>query len=530
MRRHRSLLVGAGLLALASLAAPPASSDTDPVADEPAWVLRSRTERLDPKEYAALCAARPAGAPGTRTLDLFPDVSVTAVADRVERDARGTVTWAGHVPGRPERTVLLTVTGACAPEARAASTAVDAVVTLGPYTYTLSAAPGRPGRVRIAEVDPGKRPQPVPDEVGAGGPAPGASPSGPATEPGGAAHPTPPPGPATEPAAAPATDPDPVVIDLLVGHTPKSAERIGGAAAMRARIALADAALDSALADSGVRASVDVVAVYEAAYDGSERAQEVYGRLADPDDRELGAPAAELRERHGADLAALLVTVPAGTSTGYGSLPQPPAATTDHQAYSVTDVDSVVDWFNFGHEVGHNLGLWHDRATLERQTGGLDYTRSLTTPYSTGWITADGRFHTLMAYGSSCPGECAPVNRYANTVRGWQGEPLGDAHNDNARVARWTAPIVAAYRTPATPVARHALTLAAAPATAGTVAPATWGPYRPGTEVTVTATPKKGHVFAGWELDGAALPHKGDTLALPMTKPHTLKARFSPAP
>ncbi|WP_406861844.1 M12 family metallo-peptidase [Streptomyces sp. HUAS MG47] len=507
MRGHSSSLAGATLLvlaALAALAAPPAASDTDPVADEPAWVLRSRTERLDPKAYAPLCAARAAGAPRVRTLRLFPDVSVTAVADRVERDARGTVTWAGHVAGRPERTVLLTVAGACAPDAGAATTAVDALVTLGPRTYTLSSAPGRPGRVRVAEVDPAKRPKPPTDEV--------------------KHHATagsePPPTPA-EPA-----EPAPVVIDMTVGYTPKAAERVGGEAAMRSRIALADAALDSALADSGVRASVDVVASYEAAYDGGEVAEDVYRKLSDPEDRQLGAPAAELRERHAADLAALLVAVPAGTSTGHGSLPQPPSATTDRQAYSVTDVDSVVDWFNFGHEVGHNLGLWHDRATLERQSGGVDYRRSLTTPYSTGWITADGRFHTVMAYGSSCPGACAPVNRYANTVRPWEGEPLGDAHNDNARVARWTAPIVAAYRTPATPVPRHALTLTAAPAAAGTVHPATWGPYRPTTEITVTATPAEGHVFAGWELDGRALAHKGTELTVPMTEPHTLKARF----
>ncbi|MFG2333665.1 M12 family metallo-peptidase [Streptomyces sp. NPDC048604] len=500
MRSHRSLLVGAGLLALASLASPPAASDTDPVADEPAWVLRSRTKPLDPKEYAPLCTAGPAGAPGVRTLELFPDVSVTAVADRVERDAHSTVTWAGHVPGHPERTVLLTVTGACAPDARAAATAVDAVVTLDPRTYTLSSAPGRPGRVRIAEIDPRKRPKPVPDEV----PAQGATPGEPPAE----------------------GEPAPVVIDMTVGYTPAAAERIGGAAAMRSRIALADAALDSALADSGVRASVDVVASYEARYDGSENAEDAYLKLKDPDEAQLGAPAAELRERHAADLAALLVTVPAGSSTGHGSLPQPPSASTDRQAYSVTDVDSVVDWFNFGHEVGHNLGLWHDRATLERQTGGLDYTRSLTTPYSTGWITADGRFHTLMAYGSSCPDACAPVNRYANTVRPWEGRPLGDARNDNARVARWTAPIVAAYRTPATPVERHALTLTASPATGGTVTPATWGPYRPTTEITVTATPAAGHVFAGWELDGRALAHKDPALTLPMATAHTVEARF----
>ncbi|HEY9375381.1 InlB B-repeat-containing protein [Streptomyces sp.] len=504
MRARRSLLVGAGLLALAALAAPPAASDSEPVPDDPAWVLRSRTERIDPRAYAALCTARPDGAPGTRTLDLFHDVSVTAVADRVERDLRGTVTWAGHVAGRPERTVLLTVTGACAPKARATSMAVDGVVTLGERSYTLSSAPGRPGRVVVTEEDPRKRPRAVADEAAAGSPPP------------------------RNPPGEPAAEPEPVVIDMVVGYTPRAAERVGGATAMRSRIALADATLDSALADSGVRASVDVVAVYEADYNGRERAGDVYRKLTDPYDRRLGAPAASLRKRHSADLAALLVAVPSGTSSGQGSLPSPPSPESDDEAFSVTDVDSVVDWFNFGHEVGHNLGLWHDRATLERHSGAFGYTRYLTTPYSTGWITPDGRFHTLMAYGSSCPGECAAVNQYSNTLRTWEGQPLGDADNDNARVARMTAPIVAEYRTPQTPVTRHALTLAAAPTTGGTVTPGTWGPYRPGTEVTVTAVPATGQAFAGWELDGRAHPRKAPTMAVTMDEAHELTARFKP--
>lgn len=507
MCARRSLLVGAGLLALASLAVPPAASDTDPVPEDPAWVLRSRTQRIDPHAYESLCTARTRdGAPGTRTLDLFHDVSVTAVADRVERDARGTVTWAGHEAGRPERTVLLTVTGACEPNARAASTAVDGVVTRGPLTYTLSSAPGRPGRVLVTEEDPRKRPLPVTDEVAAGAP------------------------PRGNPLGVPAAEPEPVVIDMVVGYTPRAAERIGGATAMRSRIALADATVDSALADSGVRASVDVVAVYEAPYEGSERASDVYRKLSDPYDRRLGAPAAALRERHAADLAALLVTVPAGTSSGQGSLPSPPTPTSDDAAYSVTDVDSVVDWFNFGHEVGHNLGLWHDRATLARQNVGRDWTRSLTTPYSTGWVTPDGRFHTIMAYGSSCPGPCAAVNQFSNTLRTREGQPLGDADNDNARVAALTAPVVAGYRTPEVPVTRHALTLAAAPTAGGAVAPGAWGPYRPGTEVTVTAVPAPGLVFAGWLLDGRAHPHKEPVIAVTMDAAHALTARFEPRP
>ncbi|MCY0929908.1 hypothetical protein OTB20_27700 [Streptomyces sp. H27-H1] len=79
---------------------------------------------------------------------------------------------------------------------------------------------------------------------------------------------------------------------------------------------------------------------------------------------------------------------------------------------------------------------------LDQQTGGADYRPYLTTPYSTGYITPDRKYHTLMAYSSACGGPCSAVNQYANTENTGDGQPLGDACNNNAAVARVTTPII----------------------------------------------------------------------------------------
>lgn len=242
---------------------------------------------------------------------------------------------------------------------------------------------------------------------------------------------------------------DPVIIDMIVGYTPAAVRRVGGEPAMQTRIRLAESYLNQALADSNVRASVDVIGTYNTDYDGDQTASVMLPKLSAPSDLQLGARAAQLREDYGVDLVSVVNDVPQGSS-GQASLPvpflKPGGVANDGEAFSVVDVSSIVNWYNFGHEIGHNLGLWHDRATLDEQSGGQDYTPYLTTPYSTGFVTRNRDFHTLMAYSSACGRPCSAVNQYSNTENTVNGQPLGNADNNNAAVARLTTPIVAGYR------------------------------------------------------------------------------------
>lgn len=502
-----------------ALAAPgphAAAADPRPPAGH---VLRSRTIALDLADYRWLCTSQPFGTPRRHTFEPFPDTSLEVVESGVERDAdHGAVKWSGEVakvngqtvrPGARHRVVLST-TGVCDAGATPASVGVDVLFDLGEKAYRIAQPRNEPGRLLVTEEDPDLHARPPQDD---------ADPQYDNPDPAVIAE-------ARRQLMTRAASAEPVVVDMVVGYTPRAEWGMGGEEGMLARIAFAETSINHAFADSNIRASVDIVATYKANYHApadQETATVVHGLLSNPKDPQLGAPAAALREKYGADLVSLMIEVPNGTSSGQGNLPQPPSEKTDSQAYSVVDYRTVALWYNFGHEVGHNLGLWHDRTTLDEQAGGADYRPWLTTPYSTGYITPDRRYHTLMAYSSACGGPCSAVNQYSNTENTWDGQPLGDAYNNNAAVARITTPLIAGYRAPAAgqPRLRYALTLGEG------LRPDTWGPYRPGTSIKVTATPPAGYRISAWELDGRRYAITASQVNVTMEAAHTLKAVFA---
>ncbi|WP_267242659.1 InlB B-repeat-containing protein [Streptomyces sp. PR69] len=497
-------------LPLTLTAAPAGAAASQP--EPPSEVLRSRNVPLDIATYRWLCRSDSFGTPQKHTFRLFHDVKVHAVADRVERDdAQSTVTWLGHVAHQPAQQVVVSTQGMCAEDADPAAVGLDAQFDLGERVYRISLLRNEPGRVLITEEDPDLREKPTGDDAD---PDFNSGSLDEIRE-------------AREKLMKRADSAEPVVIDMVVGYTPSAEWHMGGKQGILSRIQFAESAINRAFADSGVRASVDIVATYRAPYYGDETASTVHKRLSNPYDAQLGADAARLREQYAADLVGMIVKVPSGTSTGQGSLPMPPSEKSDSEAYNVTDVRSIVDWYNFGHEVGHNLGLWHDRTTLDEQTGGQDYRPWLTTPYSTGYVTLNRQHHTLMAYSSACGQPCSAVNQYSSPLNTWNGQALGDAHNDNAEVARKTTPIIAEYRTPAQPRTRYALTLTPSPSDGGSARPDTWGPYRPNTTVSVTATPAQGYRLIAWELNGQRHNITATQVSVTMDQPYTLKPIFT---
>ncbi|MFD5148925.1 M12 family metallo-peptidase [Streptomyces sp. NPDC058401] len=497
-----------------ALAAAPAHPAAEP--PKPGHVLRSRTVDLDLADYRWLCADQPFGTPRRHTFRPFSDTSLEVVESGVERDpAGGAVKWSGEVvkvDGHPvapgvQRRVVLSTTGVCDPGATPDTVGVDALFDLGARAYRIAQPRNEPGRLLITEEDPDLHVKPRQDD---------ADPQYENPDPAVIAE-------ARRQLMTRAASAEPVVIDMVVGYTPRAEWGMGGEEAMLARIAFAETSINHAFADSNIKASVDIVATYKANYYApadQETAPVVHGLLSNPREPRLGAPAAALREQYGADLVSLMIQVPDGTSSGQGNLPQPPSEKTDDQAYSVVDYRTVALWYNFGHEVGHNLGLWHDRTTLDEQARGADYRPYLTTPYSTGYVTPDRRYHTLMAYSSACGGPCTAVNQYSNTENTWDGQPLGDAYNNNAAVARITTPLIAGYRAPAQLRERHALTLGEG------LRPDTWGPYRPGTSIKVTGTPPRGYRISAWELDGQRYAITANQVNVTMDRAHELKAVF----
>ncbi|WP_030197484.1 reprolysin-like metallopeptidase [Streptomyces sp. NRRL S-87] len=474
------------------------------------WVVRSAVQRTDAKAFRSLCGEHREGAPERRTFPLFGrGKGFTAVEDFQRKEADGTVFWSGHDPKNAENTISVSVIGACTK----GPVTLSGVITEDFRDYAYQPLAGRPGWYELQEIDSLALPPSgqgvdtvtIPDKKPHRPHHPG--------------HPHHPP----KPGLRAATPNDPAAIDIVVAYTPAAVEVMGSVQAVQSRITYGVNQMNRALAFSNVPASVHVVNTYQTAPTNvpRENVNTLLAMISNPANTVLGATAAAQRNTYGADLVALLASVPFEDSSGAANLPDPgPSATTDANAYSVTSIGSVAAWENLAHEVGHNFGLKHDRLTIARQGG--------TTPEGTfnyGWVTPNGLHRTLMAYSQACPRACSVVNAYSNTERTWGDQALGNADNNNAAVARQSADTVAAYRASLV-TNRNSLTLMHDPEAGGTVRVSEFGPYDPGTQVTVTAVPNPGYRFDAWAVDGIELDGNDPSHQLTMNANRTVNALF----
>ncbi|ATL29640.1 InlB B-repeat-containing protein [Streptomyces formicae] len=516
--RHAPRAVRSALTALlvtVGLAAPvAAASPREPVPGSDPWVIRTATVELRREHFSYLCDRPEAGPPPRPTLTFFPyDVTAQVVEDHSMDDGQGTISWSGHEVGHPDNQVDVEVSNACAGDDSGKPIVLEGFADLGARgAYAVHPAEGRPSTAVFEEWDLSKLPRDTEDDAVDSQEAD--------------APPAPPRGRDRSERSRPA------VVDVLLLFTPKEAAKARGHRSFRSLRATAstiETRMNRALSDSGVRASVDVVHAQEVTGFKNARAESDAGAMLDllsnPTDRHVGAEAAALRERYAADTVMILAD---NGGSGMANRPDDPGPGTAEQAFAVEGLEAV---FTDGvsHEMGHNLGLDHDRWTLAHDKYGRG-TPSTTYPYNTGWITPDQKYSTVMAYEWNCAAGkkwCDQVNQYANRTNRYGGQPLGDKDNDQARVLKKTTRLVGDYRVPAAPRPRHTLTLAASPARGGTTRAFVWGPYKTGTRVVVRAYPAAGYAFAGWTLDGTPHANKSRDMSLAMNAGHRLVARFT---
>ena len=226
-------------------------------------------------------------------------------------------------------------------------------------------------------------------------------------------------------------------IDVLVVYTPQARRWAGGHRAVLADIDHDVAWTNEALAVSDVALRVRLVAAVEADYDELDTLSDI-GRLIVPGDGYLDEVHG-LRDRHAADVV-LLKRTAGGIASGLSSLAD--AEFEAKHAFAVVDVGRPGV---FAHELGHVMGLFHDRA---------DHNSNEPFPYSHGYVLPGLRrdeiftYSTIMAY--------IELPRFSNPRQRFLGVPLGvpgdepswsvDGPADAARSLNDTRRFVAGYR------------------------------------------------------------------------------------
>lgn len=402
--------------------------------------LRSRLARLNvPLLEAARSAARgEVGADDLIDLNLFQDSSFQVVGLRTAPTSQG-YSLSGGIEGMPHGMVTLVVNG----------DVVAGVVRMHGAVYTIRSAGD--GVLEIRQADSGTLP-------GCGGDltVPAETVPGPTT--------------VAEPAlgvGAPQRI-TPVEIDVLVVYTEAAKRSAGGEAPLLATIDLWTTETNNFYSVSGVNQRIRLAHVEELDYVETKDSWDL-GKLVLPKDGVMDE-VHSLRDAVGADMVHLVEawgTLGRSSYCGiaYGMRNVSSAFAAEAFGATVLECGSTT----FAHELGHGMGLRHDRYTVH-----LNHPDGITNEvytYSYGYVnqaaftrtaTAAERFRTIMAYQTQCeqwelPG-CAETPRFSNPTQSLTNHPLGVPSTadsslvtgpaDAVSTLNKTAATVAAFRSP----------------------------------------------------------------------------------
>ena len=417
---------------------------------------RERLVRIDHQLVSRSFVRATGGTPELLTLNLFNDTVLNALVSRTETTSSGYALF-GELVGVPFGTMSLVVNG----------NVVAGTVRTPTETYDIRSTD--PGVVRVRQTDPHGAvftAPPIVDEglrtgsrgaqslgVGRGSEAPFRS--------------------LTDDLAE-----DPSRIDIMVVYTPAARDAEGGTAEIRTLIDLFIAETNRAYMDSGIHHRLHLAHAAEVDYieepvttnykeDTMDPALEA---LVNPSDGQMDEVHV-WRDRTYADLVHLVIAELGGCG-GVADYLAP-------FSLSLMPADGTCPLRSetFAHEIGHNMGMNHDRYTEDRDGVIL---RRIEPPYAFGYVnqrafesgaTEMARWRTVMAYESQCSdagfesiphpnrefrSPCPKLFRFSNPDQSHNGHPLGvpgstqsddiDGPADGRRVHNENASLVANFR------------------------------------------------------------------------------------
>lgn len=482
--------------------------------------------RLVPRMAAPDAADLPkriAGGGDAVRLNLFADTVVDATMEKFQHTLSGDLVWQGRLGGRSGAAHLVIAKGR-----------VTGSVTVDGIMYSI--LPDKDGNTVIDQIDPSGFPP-----VGAHF-APELQPSGKEIS-----RPS-----WMKPLGGPSIVGDPntmTTITLAVAYTAAAAAQ---ATDIVSEINLAVAQANAAYANSGANITLQLAGTFQTGYsEGSKNASTV---ISEARSGLAGSgSAADLysaRRAYGADIVALIVKdYSAFQACGVAYMLLNPTASAGSYAVSASMRGScIVSNQTLAHEIGHNMGLAHDRYAVSKYNEGPWY-RNLPQDYDYfGYADTGARELTVMSYFDACRDvgvSCTRATRFSSPDRNFgNGSPSGVALGqtnpaNNTRVLNANKDVVATWRpsTSTDPV----LTVVKSGTGGGTVISSPAGiscgsdclsAYASGTSVTLSASAASTSSFAGWSgacSGTAATASVTVTASTSCTATFTLNAVVAPA-
>ena len=251
------------------------------------------------------------------------------------------------------------------------------------------------------------------------------------------------------------------VVDVLTAYTSAARESLGGVSVMEALIDLHFVNVNRYYADSGAKVRFDVVGVVEADYEETRTSFDLFPLVLPRDG--LMDEIHEIRDATGADIVHVFELH--APYCGIAYLMTTVSSSFANRAFGLTNV--ACSSATVAHELGHNMGLQHDRWTESLDDGLTNRPYAGSYGYVNERILTDAGVEsssvwaTIMAYSTLCRhmghGSCARLLAFSNPTLNHEGDPVGvpstaDANSitgpaDAVSTLNATRATVAAFRT-----------------------------------------------------------------------------------